>query len=153
MRQVLVQNSGSMTAFNYAYCKTIYDQACRLLKTDVVDANGENFFIIEADLDWWIEYYQKIFYAAEKAISDLDENEETEEEKSENRKAINASQIMLEKGSLLPALVEHLEEQTKLKSCIRFPSSCYVGLEQVKKFKDDISLFFGQVKDFLAMFE
>ena len=149
IRQELVQNAGTITAFNYAYCKTIYDKACSLRETDIVDANEEKLrrfdSIFDNIGDSWIEDYQKRCEAANKAISNINEN-------PESNRIINASHIVLKKGSLLPILVEHLEEQTKIKNHIDFPSSYYFG-EEVEEFRQQISLFFKQVGLFLAMFE
>jgi hypothetical protein len=158
MQQELVQSCGTITAFNYAYCKIIHDQLFWLLKSDIVDKNGEEFVIFRVSTGQWVANYKKKLEATEQAIENFDPDVSYEQTQtkgiSDSRKIINASCIIMKEDSLIPALVEHLSEQTKIKDCICFPPpSGYCKLEEVLKFSDGINLFYRQVKEFLAMFE
>lgn len=163
MRQALVQSCGTITAFNYAYCSIIYHKAFKLLETDITDANGESFPIVmfrigqNPSFEEWVKEYLKRFEATEEAISNFDSDVSEEQSKangiSDYQKTRNASHIILREGSLLPVLVEHLAEQTKIKECIDFAHSGFNDEAEVRAFSNEASLFFGQVKEFLAMFE
>lgn len=163
MRQALVQSCGTISAFNYAYCKTIYHKAFLMLESDVIDSNGEPFPIVDLTIGQkpsfkkWEKEYQERLEDTEEAMSsfDSDFNEKQEKEKgvSDYRKICNASCIVIKKESLLPVLVEHLEEQTKIKSVICFSPSGYTDMEELRRFSNEVAMFFGQVKEFLAMFE
>jgi hypothetical protein len=160
MRQKLVQECGTITAFNYAYCKTICVQANWLLRNDITDANEEPFPIFPmfgTETGEWVRKYQDRLEATEKAYESYDAlfNKQQAQENgiSDYQKICNASMIIVRKGSILPVLVEHLEEQTKIKSGIIFSSSGLTNLEELRNFSDSVSLFFGQIKEFLAMFE
>ena len=158
MRQTLVQTCGTITAFNYAYCKTIYDQAFWLLESDIIDANREPFALYGVVTGQWVAIYQQRWETTQQAKDNYDHDLDFEQTQangvSDYRKTINASHIIIKEGSLLPVLVEHLSEQTKIKDIIRFPSSggC-CSLEEVRRLSNEINLFFDQVGQFLAMFE
>lgn len=157
MRQELVQTCGTITAFNYAYCKILHDQLYWLLKSDIVDGNGEEFVIFRVETGEWVRKYQDRFEATEEALSKFDSDVNEEQTKtngiSDYQKIRNASHLNLREGSLLPVLVEHLAEQTKIKECIHFSHSGFVDLAEVRAFSNEIDMFFSQVKEFLAMFE
>lgn len=157
MRQKLVQECGTINAFNYAYCKTIYDHALWLLRSDIVDANGEIFSIFGVETGEWVRRYQERLGATEKANEAYDFAFNLKQAKengiSDCQKTCNASMIIVKKESILPALVEHIEEQTKIKSIVNFSSPSFTDLEELRNFSDLVSIFFGQVKEFLAMFE
>lgn len=163
MRQSLVQTCGTITAFNYAYCSIVYDKAFKLLETDITDANGESFPIVifrigqSPSFEEWVKEYQKRFEATKEAISNFDSDVSEEQAQnngiSDYQKTHNASHLILREWSLLPVLVEHLTEQTKIKECIDFTHSGFNDPAEVRAFSNQASMFFGQVKEFLAMFE
>lgn len=157
MQQELVQSCGTITAFNYAYCKIIHDQLFWMLKDDITDANGNDFTIFRIETGELVRRYQDRFEATQKAIASFDSDLNAEQAKtngiSDYHKTCNTSHIIIKEGSLIPVLVEHLAEQTKIKDCIFFSSSGYTDLEEVKRFSNEVSMFYNQVKEFLAMFE
>ncbi|MEI6835615.1 MAG: hypothetical protein WCK59_02165 [Candidatus Falkowbacteria bacterium] len=152
MRQELVQTCGTITNFNYAYCSILYEKLYWLLRSDIIDANGNQFVIFGIEAGDWVRRYQNRLDVTQKALDKYNPNDDEENVRNDYQKNLNISHIIIKDESLLPVIIEHLEEQTKIKSRIFFASNGYIELEELRKFINEVNLFFGQVKEFLEMF-
>jgi hypothetical protein len=150
MRQALVQSCGTITAFNYAYCKTIYDKAVELLNTDFINRNGQ---VLPLEKKSFIIFEQK-FAESDKATSVYEGiTDPTDEDFNRFKTICNASCIVLKNSSLLPILINHLGEQLNYDSHISFSDSGYSKPEDFRALTNEVLNYLKMVKEFLAMFE
>ncbi|MFZ4648721.1 MAG: hypothetical protein ACOYMB_03780 [Patescibacteria group bacterium] len=142
LRQVQVQIAGTITGFNYSYCKILYDEAVRLLKTDIVDGNDDIFPIDKNGLKKIKEINKKV--------------EETEWHEFQGEKRIlfkkefvNKQTLKVKDDSILNNIFLALSDQI----VERFHFSVGGNPAGLEVEIAEILCFLDKVKKYLAMFE
>jgi hypothetical protein len=147
LRQAIVQNAGTINGFNYAYCKTLYENALKCLSNDFVYDDGNVFPIKEWSL---VEFQKKVEFVKE--YTDKYDNSSSDEEKEEEwRGVVRSATLRLKKDSLLLILIDHISEQLNTEGV--HISSLIVSVDEVKTLINETSAYFAVVKKYLAMFE
>ena len=148
IRQAMVQSAGTINGFNYAYCKTLHENALKLLKTDFVYGDGKPFLINKSAL----EEFKKKDEEVKKLINEFDFSEADEQKKNEFHIASSGNIISLKENSLLPILVDRISEQLNIGQISNLSGS-YVAPGDVEELIDKVTFYFDIVKRYLAMFE
>jgi hypothetical protein len=157
-RQLQVQKDGTITGFNYNYCKILYDEAQKIIKTDFIDKNGDVFPLIKDSAEIFRnrhENYKKSSQEKDdierKKIIDEEKIKEILERREKDRCAIH---IALKKNSILENIIKHIEKQLDIKA---EKLVLYNTIYNIEKLESDIInpifLFLEKVKKYLAMFE
>lgn len=144
--QSQVQTNGTITAFNYAYCRILHDQAIEHLKTDIVNGNGDIFCLDENAVNNLKEL------SDERELEDeiFDNFNTSDEETAAHRLTINKTQFRLKEDSPLEIIFDQLDEQLNDDwNMSGVGSMCDNGGDFVKK----TFAYLDKVNNFLAMFE
>ena len=143
----MVQKAGTINGFNYSYCRILYENALKCLKTDFVYADGETFPINEKALS----QFQNKDEAVKRFTDNFDHLTTDENKLKEWRVKITSTTIRLKKDSLLLILIDHISEQLSIESLSGFKS--YDGADKIKDLIDRVLTYFDTVRRYLAMFE
>lgn len=156
LRQLQVQTAGTITGFNYAYCKILYDEAVKRLKTDIIDKNGDEFPINKNSEKLLKERLEKMNKANKERYTNYSVEEEIPEEEKQNFNNIyNKCCIHTKNNSILYTIFHHLNEQI-LEPSFDYHIVSYPDENSIRKCCGEIRrtlLYLEKVKQYLSMFE
>lgn len=146
--QTLVQGAGTISGFNYAYCRILHDQAVEHLKTDIIDGNG-NIFCLDEQAAGNLE---KLLIEEATAKQSFNRYKLNNEEKVAYNFILGKTCFEIKEDSPLTVIFDQLEDQLHDRWDISSVRSLGIGdggADYIKK----MFFYLNKVNNFLTMFE
>lgn len=144
--QSQVQSAGTITAFNYAYCRILHDQAIEHLKMDIIDDNGNIFCLNEQAVD----NLKVLLVERDLAYESFDNSHASDEGKMAHKFIINKTRFSVKNDSPLAIIFDQLDEQIN----DRWDINNVRALDDANSnFVNETLTYLKKVNNFLAMFE